>query len=114
MKENPGGVLSIVHTRTIHLDKMGHGSRYYNIKQLRNEAVRVLAQAGQPRVALQVLQMNYPLHHQDWECPNRHGILVAIEGRLSAQAGLKNAMARLTEARSLTDAYLAEVDSVPR
>jgi hypothetical protein len=114
LKENPGGVLSIVHTRTSHLDKMGHGSRYYNIKQLRNEAVRVLAQAGHPRVAIQVLQMNYPIHHQDWECPNREGILVAIEGRLSAQAGLQNAMARLTEARGLTDAYLAKVDSASR
>jgi len=112
--ENPGGVLSIVHTRTSHLDQMGHGSRYYNIKQLRNEAVRVLAQAGHPRVALQVLQMNYPLHHQDWECPNREGILVAIDGRISAQAGLKNAMSRLTEARRLTDAFLAKVDSVPK
>ena len=114
LKESPGGVLSIVHTRTSHLDQKGHGSRYYNIKQLRNEAVRVLAQAGKPRIALQVLQMNYPLHHQDWECPNREGILVAIEGRLSAQAGLKNAMSRLTEARRLSDAFLAKVDSVPK
>ena len=111
LKENPGGVLSVVHTRAAHLDGMGHGSRYYNIKQLRNEAVRQLANAGHYAVARQVLQMNFPLHHQDWECPNREGILVAIDGRLAASAGFADAGDRLTRARMLSDAFLKEVNA---
>ena len=111
LKESPGGVLSVVHTRTAHLDGMGHGSRYYNIKQLRNEAVRQLANAGHYAIARQVLQMNFPLHHQDWECPNREGILVAIDGRLAASAGLADAGERLNRARVLSDAFLKEVNA---
>ena len=29
-----------------------------------------------------MLQENFPLHNQDWACPNRQGILEAIGGRL--------------------------------
>ena len=111
LRENPGGVLSIVHTRAAHLDGMGHGSRYYNIKQLRNEAVRQLAVAGHHSVARQVLQMNFPLHHQDWECPNRAGILMTIDARLLAAVAPAQARDRVVRARAVTDAFLAEVNS---
>ena len=111
LRENPGGVLAIVHTRAAHLDGMGHGSRYYNIKQLRNEAVRQLAVAGHHSVARQVLQMNFPLHHQDWECPNREGILMTIDARLLAAVAPAQARDRVVRARAVTDAFLAEVNS---
>ena len=65
MKESPGGLLPILDSRTSFLDGMGHGSRYYNIKQLRNEVVRRLADVGRPDLARKALAFNHPLHHQD-------------------------------------------------
>jgi len=111
LREDPGGVLSIVHTRAAHIDAMGHGSRYYNIKQLRNEAVRQLAAAGHHSIARQALQMNFPLHHQDWECPNREGILMTIDARLTAASAPAKARDQVVRARTLTDAFLAEVNA---
>jgi len=109
MAQSPGGILPIVQSRTDFLNAMGHGSRYYNIKQLRNETVRRLAELNHHRLARQALSMNLPLHHQDWECPNREGILVAIDARLAAIGGHSDANQRLTEARSLSDAFLEKV-----
>ena len=109
MQDEPGGILSIIHTRSAHLDGMGHGSRYYNIKQLRNETVRQLANARHFAFARQALQMNFPLHHQDWECPNREGILMAIDGRLAAMGRAAEAADQLSRARALTDAFLTKV-----
>ena len=114
MNVSPGGVLPILDSRVVYLDKMGHGSRYYNIKQLRNEVVRRLADAGFPRLARQALAMNHPLHHQDWECPNRAGILAAIDGRLAAIDGDKSADERLREARALSDSFLDQVAAADR
>ena len=114
MKESPGAVLPILNSRVAFLNGLGHGSRYYNIKQLRNEIVRRLADAGRPRLARQALALNYPLHHQDWECPNRKGILAAIDGRLAAIAGDRDASERLSEARKLSDAFLSQVAEVDR
>lgn len=111
LAEQPGGILSVLHTRTAHLDGMGHGSRYYNIKQLRNEAVRQLARSGHYTVAKQALEMNFPLHHQDWECPNRTGILMAINGRLAALARQGTAADTLKRARGATDEFLQQVDA---
>ncbi len=91
------------------LDAHGHGSRYYNIKAARNEAVRQLARAGAFGAAQAVLAMNRPLHHQDWACPNRDGILLAIEGRLLASAGDPAAEAKLIEARRAADDFWAAV-----
>jgi hypothetical protein len=112
LAQSPGGILPIVQSRTDILDSMAHGSRYYNIKQLRNETVRRLAQRKQMRLARQVLASNLPLHHQDWECPNREGILVAIDARLAAAGGHTDADRRFKEARTLSDAFLAKVDAV--
>jgi len=92
------------------LDAYAFGSRYYNIKQLRNEAVRVLGRSGHTALALQVLQTNFPLHHQDWACPNRRGILLAIRGRLLAQGGqLADASIALDEAWKASQDFLALV-----
>ena len=111
MKESPGAMVSLIKSRVDQLNSFQHGSRYYNIKQMLNEGVRVLARAGHYRLARQILAMNFPLHHQDWECPNREGILVALDGRLAALQGDKFAASRLAEARSLSDAFLKQVDT---
>lgn len=109
LNERPGAVLSVLKSRTDQLDAFKHGSRYYNIKQLRNEGVRVLAAAGHYDLARQVLAMNFPLHHQDWECPNREGILVALDARLAALDGAVNTEALMSRARQVSDAFLAQV-----
>ena len=111
LQERPGAVLSVLKSRVDQLDSFKHGSRYYNIKQLRNEGVRVLAARGHYDIARQVLAMNFPLHHQDWECPNREGILLAIDARLAGLDGVANTDALMLKARQVTDAFLAKVDS---
>lgn len=108
----PADVLSRVDTYTRELDAFGHGSRYYNIKQVRNEAVRQLARAGEPALAAQVLRRNRPLHHQDWSCPNREGILLSVEGRLLAEAGdLDRALQLLDASLQASDTFLRNVDA---
>ena len=111
MKTSPGALVSLIKSRVDQLNSFKHGSRYYNIKQMRNEGVRVLARAGHYDLARQILAMNFPLHHQDWECPNREGILVALDGRLAALQGDKMASGRLAEARALSDAFLKQIDT---
>jgi hypothetical protein len=92
------------------LNRYSHGSRYYNIKQVRNAGVRQLARAGHPELARQVLVLNRPFHHQDWACPNRVGIVLAIEGRLLAVAGDPRAPEVLRRAAEATSGFLADVD----
>jgi tetratricopeptide (TPR) repeat protein len=95
------------------LDAHGHGSRYYNMKQARNEGVRVLARRGRPDLAARVLEGAFPLHKQDWACPNRAGILHVIEGRLRAEAGDRaGAEAAFARALEEADTFLAAVDGV--
>jgi len=97
------------------LDAHGHGSRFYNIKQVRNEAVRQLARAGEPELALSVLRSNRPLHNQDWACPNRDGILRALEGRLLAETGdTTGALRTLDGAVQVSSAFLRDVDAAER
>jgi hypothetical protein len=108
LAESPGSIVSLLKSRVDQLNSFAHGSRYYNIKQMRNEGVRVLARGGHFRLARQILAMNFPLHHQDWECPNREGILVAIDARLGMLHGDPKAEARLIEARAITDVFLAK------
>jgi hypothetical protein len=92
------------------LEEMGHGSRYYNIKQARNSGVRQLARSGAWSPALAVLAENLPLHAQDFECPNRDGILKGLEGRLLLQAGDPRAEATLVEAMEQAERWMAKVE----
>ena len=69
------------------LDKYTHGSRFYNVKQFRNACVRQLARAQHFELAHTLFMQSFPLHHQDWACPNREGLLLAISGRLLIQDG---------------------------
>ena len=93
-----------------YLEKATHGSRFYNVKQLRNATVRQLARSGHYMEAHDVLQDNFPLHNQDWACPNREGILLAIDGRLLALGGASNAEAILDKAISSGRTFLQYVD----
>ncbi len=93
------------------LDAHPHGSRYYNVKQARNAAVRVLASRGAFPEARAVLATSWPLHAQDWACPDRAAILRAIEGRLLLAAGDPGAGAALDAALVETERFLAHVAS---
>ncbi len=105
----PAAVPDLVAAIVTTLDGRPYGSRYYNIKQVRNAAVRVLASRGAYAEARTVLLTNWPLHHQDWACPNRAAILRAIEGRLLVAAGSREADDVLTTAMSEADTFLAHV-----
>lgn len=111
LADRPDAVVSAIRDGVADLNRYTHGSRFYNIKQLRNAGVRQLARAGAYTEALAVLSDNRPLHHQDWACPNRTGILRAVEGRLRAEAGDPQADAVLAQAIEEGSAFLAEVDA---
>jgi hypothetical protein len=72
---------------------MGHGSRFYSIKALRNAGVRQLARAGRLDLARQLWADTLPLHNQDWAAPNRAGVVSLIAARLeqpgAAETGLQ-------------------------
>lgn len=86
-----------------------HGSTYYNIKQIRNTAIRVLARQGHYKPALEVLRAQRPLRHHDWACPNREAILLGIEGRLMLLSGEDQAEETLRRALDASDAFLERV-----
>ncbi len=112
---DPARIPAALTEMTGHLDGYGHTSRYYNIKQVRNEGVRQLARARRADLALDVLRTNYPLHHQDWACPNREGILRAIEGRLAFEAGRTDeALSLLRASLDASAAFLGDVDRAER
>jgi hypothetical protein len=112
---DPKTVRPLVVAMTERFDAMGHGSRYYNIKQVRSEAIRQLALAEEPGLALEILGDIRPLHNQDWACPNREGILLALEGRLLAESGrVDEAVARLDAAIDAAMAFLVDVDAAEK
>lgn len=86
-EQDPDQVLAQLRVLALELDEAPHGSRFYNVKQVRNEGVRVLASQGHHTQALALLSDNFPLHHQDWACPNREGILRILQARLEHLAG---------------------------
>ena len=107
----PQQVVRLVRAGTTELNRYTHGSRYYNVKQLRNAGVRQLARAGAYAEAAALLSDNWPLHHQDWACPNRAGILRALEGRLLAEAGDPRADEVLGQALAEGQAFLDKVSA---
>jgi hypothetical protein len=84
------------------------------VKQARNEGVRVLANRGDYKGALAVLATNWPLHAQDWACPNREGILLGIEGRLRLLAGEEDADAVLVRALEATRKFVRHTEERER
>jgi hypothetical protein len=110
LREDPEALVAAGREAVSWLDGHTHGSRFYNVKQARNELVRQLAREGRFALAAAVLSDNLPLHNQDWACPNRAGILSAIEGRLLAEAGDPRAAAVLERALEEGQDFLSEVD----
>ena len=107
---DPAGVVAAIRTAVGALNQHTHGSRFYNVKQLRNAGVRILASRGHYSESSMLLADNYPLHNQDWACPNRAGILRALEARVAmANNDLATAATALTEASDLSRAFLKEV-----
>ena len=86
-ESDPDKVLAQLRALSKELDAAPHGSRFYNVKQVRNEGVRVLSSQGHHAQALALLSDNFPLHHQDWACPNRQGILLILQARLEHLSG---------------------------
>ena len=52
----------------------------------------------------------FPLHHQDWACPNREGILLAIGGRLLVLAQSSQAQQVLQKSLDVGKDFLQKVD----
>ena len=110
LREDPAAVPAGIRALADQLDRYPHGSRYYNVKQARNAGVRQLARAGRPDLARALLADHRPLHHQDWACPNRSGILRTLEGRLTlADAGPAAARPILEQAWTESMAFLEQV-----
>lgn len=91
-----------------------HGSRFYNAKQLRNAGVRMLAGRQDWAGALSLVADQRPLHHQDWACPNRDGILRILEGRLRLCSQDGDAEAVVDDARARSLAFLDQVAKAER
>jgi tetratricopeptide (TPR) repeat protein len=87
IKDNPEEAIKLCEEAISILDSHPHGSRFYNVKQFRNACTRQLAISGHYTQAHRVFMQSFPLHHQDWACPNRKGLLLAISGRLLLKAG---------------------------
>ena len=83
----PQQSVSVCQKAISELDEYDHGSRFYNVKQFRNACVRQLARAEKFALAHSLFMQSFPLHHQDWACPNREGLLLAISGRLLIKSG---------------------------
>jgi hypothetical protein len=79
------------------------------VKQARNAGVRALASRGAYREARTLLASSWPLHAQDWACPDRAAILRAIEGRLLLVERDPGADAALDAALVEADRFLEHV-----
>ncbi|MEE2751155.1 MAG: hypothetical protein VX519_06980 [Myxococcota bacterium] len=108
--DSPSSVPSAIEGIVKELDRAGHGSRYYNIKQARNSGVRQLAKGQHWQEALEVLASNWPLHAQDFECPNRDGILLGLQGRLMLLSGDVAGMDKLGGAMAAAEDWMARIE----
>lgn len=106
---NPPKAKQICQQATKKLDSYTHGSRFYNVKQFRNACVRQLAKAKSYDAAFEILQENFPLHNQDWACPNRQGILEAIGGRLLVLSDSPEAIQTLEDSIQTSLDFLKKV-----
>ena len=80
----PSKMVSLCNQAIDELNSYTHGSRFYNVKQFRNACTRQLARMGHYQEAKSIFEGSFPLHHQDWACPNREGLLLVILARLTA------------------------------
>ncbi len=111
IESNPKDAIGICQEAVEKLDAYEHGSRFYNVKQFRNACTRQLARLGHYKEALSVFNGSFPLHHQDWACPNREGLLLVIVGRLEMFAGNFDAgVATLQRSIQASKEFLQKVD----
>lgn len=93
------------------LNQHSFDSKYFNIKRVRNEGIRLLVATGQPDQALALLQGFFPLQDLDFRVPNRRGVLEAIRGRILLAAGrLDEAEQAFRQALDHTRRWLEYVD----
>ena len=85
LQENPEAVVQTCQKSIAHLDAQSFGSRFYNVKQFRNACTRQLASLGEYTAAQEIYAESLHLHHQDWACPNRKGLVLGVIGRLQLQ-----------------------------
>ena len=114
LMSDPGSVPAALDEALSALATYPYTSVYYNQKQARNEVVRQLARAGAYGVAADVVAAAFPLHRQDFACPNRAGILTGLRGRLLGRAGDDRADRVMEQALAAGDAFLAQVDEASR
>lgn len=114
LERDPSTVAAALEPTLAALRAQPYTSRYYNLKQARNEAVRQLARAGAFREAALLLEGAFPLHGQDRAAPNRAGVLRGIQGRLLGLAGDPAADATLARAIGDGEAFLASIDRAER
>lgn len=115
LKDDPDAFVEALESYIKELQAYSHGSRFYNIKQLINTGTRHLARAEHFEHALQVFKMHRPLHAQDWLCPNRLGIQLGIEGRLTALTGdYEEAERLLNAAIQESELWFAQIESSKR
>lgn len=89
-------------------------SAYYNEKAARDEVIRQLARARAWLVAATLIDAQFPLHRQDFACPNRAGILRGIQGRLLGLAGARSADLTMRHALIEGERFLARIDAADR
>ena len=92
LASDPVKVVSRLRALIAEVDAMGHGSRFYSIKALRNAGVRQLARAGRLDLARQLWADTLPLHNQDWAAPNRAGVVSLIAARLETPGAAEAAL----------------------
>ncbi len=109
LERGPAPFVDHLHHMLDAVDRHTHGSRYYNRKQLRNTGIRCLASRGHWTEARQLVAEQWPLHFQDWACPNRAGILTAIDAHLALCAGGPDTVSALDSARATSLDFLASV-----
>ena len=113
--EENGNVVKTLQSILQMLDeKYDYGSLFYTKKQLRNATIRQLARASRYEEAYAVHLLNFPLHHQDWACPNRDGLLKALGGRLLAETQSPEAETALLESIHSSQAFLEKVTQAER
>ncbi len=107
----PGDVGPLLDEMIAELEAYPFDSRYFNIKRVRNEGIRLLVLTGQPDRALAMLDGFYPLQDLDYRVPCRKGVLEAMRGRIQLEAGrLDAAHGALTRALTHTRRWLGYVD----
>ncbi len=106
-----GDIAPLLQKMIRELDAYPFDSRYFNIKRVRNEGIRLLVLTGQPDRALSLLDGFFPLQDLDYRVPCRQGVLEAVRGRILLEAGkLDKAREAFSRALGHTERWLGYMD----